>query len=185
MFRKKLIVTALGGLLTGGTVSLPAWAEDGAATAGAPDAKPAQQAPDDAATAAPKAARANRTTAARETNLGTVTVTARRRKESIQDVPVAVSALSGDAIKYNELRVINDVTKYVPNFTGQSTEGRERPRWFMRGVGSNDPSDLSLSPIGVYFDDVYINSVFGQGFPLFDLDRIEVLRGPQGTLWGK
>ncbi|AMU11928.1 MULTISPECIES: TonB-dependent receptor [Burkholderia] len=185
MFRKKLIVTALGGLLTGGAVSLPAWAEDGAATAGAPDAQPAQQASDDAAAAAPKAVRANRGAAARETNLGTVTVTARRRKESIQDVPVAVTALSGDAIRNNELRVINDVTKYVPNFTGQSTEGRERPRWFLRGVGSNDPSDLSLSPIGVYFDDVYINSVFGQGFPLFDLDHIEVLRGPQGTLWGK
>ncbi|WP_233633892.1 hypothetical protein [Burkholderia cenocepacia] len=118
MFRKKLIVTALGGLLTGGAVSLPAWAEDGAATAGAPDAQPAQQASDDAAAAAPKAVRANRGAAARETNLGTVTVTARRRKESIQDVPVAVTALSGDAIRNNELRVINDVTKYVPNFTG-------------------------------------------------------------------
>ena len=96
----------------------------------APDAKPAQQGADDAAAAAPKAARATRGTAAHETNLGTVTVTARRRKESIQDVPVAVSALSGDTIKNNELRVVNDVTKYVPNFTGQSTEGRERPRWF-------------------------------------------------------
>ena len=72
--------------------------------------------------------RIRRGAAARETNLGTVTVTARRRKESIQDVPVAVTALSGDAIRNNELRVINDVTKYVPNFTGQSTEGRERPR---------------------------------------------------------
>ena len=111
----------------------------------APDAKPAQQGADDAAAAAPKAARATRGTAAHETNLGTVTVTARRRKESIQDVPVAVSALSGDTIKNNELRVVNDVTKYVPNFTGQSTEGRERPRWFLRGVGSNDPSDLSLA----------------------------------------
>ena len=155
----KLIVTALG-LLTGAAVSLPAWAEEGAVTA-APDAKPAQQGADDAAAAAPKAARATRGTAAHETNLGTVTVTARRRKESIQDVPVAVSALSGDTIKNNELRVVNDVTKYVPNFTGQSTEGRERPRWFLRGVGSNDPSDLSLA-IGVYFDDVTSTACSGR-----------------------
>ncbi|MYM22716.1 TonB-dependent receptor [Duganella sp. FT135W] len=114
-----------------------------------------------------------------------VTVTATRRAQGIQAAPVAVTALSADTIKDDELRVINDVTRYVPNFTGQSTEGRERPRWFLRGVGSNDPSTTSLSPVGFYADDVYINSVFGQGTPLFDVGRIEVLRGPQGTLWGK
>jgi iron complex outermembrane receptor protein len=114
-----------------------------------------------------------------------VIVTATRRAQGIQAAPVAVTAIGADTIKEDELRVINDVTRYVPNFTGQSTEGRERPRWFLRGVGSNDPSTTSLSPVGFYSDDVYINSVFGQGTPLFDVARIEVLRGPQGTLWGK
>jgi iron complex outermembrane receptor protein len=114
-----------------------------------------------------------------------VMVTATRRAQGIQQAPVAVTAIGGDTVQADELRVINDITRYVPNFTGQSTEGRERPRWFLRGVGSNDPSTTSLSPVGFYADDVYINSVFGQGTPLFDLARVEVLRGPQGTLWGK
>ncbi|MBM3114589.1 TonB-dependent receptor [Jeongeupia naejangsanensis] len=117
--------------------------------------------------------------------LSSVVVTALRREQGIQDVPVAVTALGGAEIRNDELRTVNDITRYVPNFNGQSTEGRERPRWFLRGVGSNDPSPTSLSPIGFYLDDVYLNNVFGQGVPLFDLDRVEVLRGPQGTLWGK
>lgn len=183
MYKRKALVVALGGILSGGLMSTPASAADSAANNVA-DSAPAQAATPASGTSANKAVRKD-ARAQHVTSLGTVTVTARRRKESIQEVPVAVTAISGDAIKNNELRVVNDITKYVPNFSGQSTEGRERPRWFLRGVGSNDPSDLSLSPIGVYFDDVYINSVFGQGFPLFDLDHIEVLRGPQGTLWGK
>lgn len=181
MFKRKTLVVALGGVLAGGVLISPAWAADNTSTGAAGGASADAAGP--AVQGKPKAKNANKAVA--DTNLGTVTVTARRRKESIQEVPVAVTALSGDSIKNNELRVVNDITRYVPNFTAQSTEGRERPRWFLRGVGSNDPSDLSLSPIGVYFDDVYINSVFGQGFPLFDLDHIEVLRGPQGTLWGK
>jgi iron complex outermembrane receptor protein len=181
MFKRKTLVVALGGVLAGGVLISPAWAVDNASTGAAGGASADAAGP--AVQGKPKAKNANKAVA--DTNLGTVTVTARRRKESLQEVPVAVTALSGDSIKNNELRVVNDITRYVPNFTAQSTEGRERPRWFLRGVGSNDPSDLSLSPIGVYFDDVYINSVFGQGFPLFDLDHLEVLRGPQGTLWGK
>ena len=134
------------------------------------DAPPAA----DAAAAAPEGAEVQQ-----------VVVTATRRAVGIQQAPVAVSVIGGDTVQADELRVINDITHYVPNFTGQSTEGRERPRWFLRGIGSNDPSTTSLSPIGFYVDDVYINSVFGQGTPLFDLQRVEVLRGPQGTLWGK
>lgn len=177
MFKRKTLVVALGGVLASGLFVSPVWAADNSAADNVADKT------DATVQAKPKAASPRK--AAPVTSLGAVTVTARRRKESIQEVPVAVTALSGDTIRSNELRVINDITKFVPNFTAQSTEGRERPRWFLRGVGSNDPSDLSLSPIGVYFDDVYINSVFGQGFPLFDLDNIQVLRGPQGTLWGK
>jgi iron complex outermembrane receptor protein len=165
MFKQKTILIALGGALASS-----AWL---AGTAHAADASGSDASPPAAASGTA------------DTTLPTVTVTARRRQEALQDVPEAVTAISGNTISKNELRVVNDITKYVPNFTAQSTEGRERPRWFLRGVGSNDPSDLSLSPIGVYFDDVYINNVFAQGFPLFDLDHIEVLRGPQGTLWGK
>lgn len=115
----------------------------------------------------------------------TVNVTAQRRSQQIQKVPIAVTAIGGKDLDSESIQVANDVVKYVPNFNADSTEGRERPRWFLRGIGNNDPSNLSLSPIAVYVDDVYWNNVFAQGFPLFDLQRIEVLRGPQGTLWGK
>ncbi len=73
----------------------------------------------------------------------------------------------------------------MPNASASATDGRTRPRWFLRGVGTNDTGANTVSPIGIYNDDVYINNVYLQGFPLFDVDHVEVLRGPQGTLWGK
>lgn len=113
-------------------------------------------------------------------------VTARRRSENVQDVPVAITAISGVAIASAEqIKTANDITALVPNASASATDGRTRPRWFLRGVGTNDTGANTVSPIGIYNDDVYINNVYLQGFPLFDLDHVEVLRGPQGTLWGK
>ncbi len=78
----------------------------------------------------------------------------------------------------------SDITRLVPNLYGNPTGGRAaRPRWFLRGVGVNTSS--LVSPIGVYFDEVYYSNLDLHSFPLFDLERVEVLRGPQGTLWGK
>jgi len=119
------------------------------------------------------------------TSLGSVVVTAERRTENIQTVPLAITAVSGDRIRDLDIRASSDIPRAVPNMSAATTEGRSRPRWFIRGIGQNDTSSNAVSPVGVYFDEVYENFALAQAFPLFDLERVEVLRGPQGTLWGK
>jgi iron complex outermembrane receptor protein len=114
-----------------------------------------------------------------------ILVTATKRSESIQDVPTAITAVSGDALEKQQIRSASEIVRLIPNASAALTESRNRPRWFIRGVGSNDPAANVVNPIGVYFDEVYVNSPFFQAFPVFDLERVEVLRGPQGTLWGK
>lgn len=117
--------------------------------------------------------------------LGSVVVTAQKRTETVQEVPASITAVSGEEIRKDDLRTANDAIRYVPNAQASITEGRARPRWFIRGVGINDPATNVVSPIGVYNDEVYQGNSLLQAFPLFDLERVEVLRGPQGTLWGK
>ncbi|MEH8016571.1 TonB-dependent receptor [Rheinheimera muenzenbergensis] len=115
-----------------------------------------------------------------------IMVTAQRREESLQEVPLAITAISGDFLRSADaIRTANDVVQFVPNASASATDGRTRPRWFLRGVGTNDVGANTVSPIGIYNDDVYLNNVYIQGFPLFDLQQVEVLRGPQGSLWGK
>ncbi|WP_380872004.1 TonB-dependent receptor [Sphingomonas sp. DBB INV C78] len=116
---------------------------------------------------------------------GEIIVTAGKREENIQDVPAAITAVGGDALERQDIRSAAEVVRLIPNASAAQTESRSRPRWFIRGVGSNDPAANVVNPIGVYFDEVYVNSPFFQAFPVFDLERVEVLRGPQGTLWGK
>ena len=121
-----------------------------------------------------------------EPTLASVVVTAQKREEKLQDVPLAISVLGGDNLgKTESFKTANDITQLIPNASASATDGRTRPRWFLRGIGTNETAANTVSPIGVYNDDVYLNNVYIQGFPLFDIDRVEVLRGPQGTLWGK
>jgi len=114
-----------------------------------------------------------------------IVVSATKRAESVQDVPVAVTALSGEMLKDLGLPDAMAVASQTPNLYAESPYGRMAPRFNLRGVGTNDYTSTTVSAVGVYFDDVFINSNIGQGVPIFDLDRVEVLRGPQGTLWGK
>lgn len=115
-----------------------------------------------------------------------VTVSAEKREESIQDVPQAITAIRGRDITFLDIDSPNDLGRLVPNFSAQSSSGRgAKPRWFIRGMGSNDPSVNLESAVGVYQDEVYVGLPAAQNFPIFDLERVEVLRGPQGTLWGK
>ena len=115
-----------------------------------------------------------------------VLVTARRREEKAQDVPIAITNLSGNFLREHEdIRLAQDVVSFAPNVNAAATDGRERPRWFIRGVGTNNTDANGVSQIGVYRDEVYIANVYAQAFPLFDQERVEVLSGPQGTLWGK
>lgn len=118
--------------------------------------------------------------------VASVVVTAQRRLEKLQEVPVAITAISGENLLRAEgFRTANDITQLIPNASASATDGRTRPRWFLRGIGTNETAASTVSPIGIYNDDVYLNNVYIQGFPLFDTERVEVLRGPQGTLWGK
>jgi len=117
--------------------------------------------------------------------LGEVTVTASRRKENAQRVPSAITVLSGRRlIDQNIGRSAGEVLNFVPNASA-GTQFHGRPRWWIRGVGTGQQQLDLTNPVGFYQDQVYMNNSTSTGFPLFDLERVEVLRGPQGTLWGK
>ncbi|MBF8732644.1 TonB-dependent receptor [Pseudomonas guariconensis] len=117
--------------------------------------------------------------------LSKVVVTAQKREETVQEVPASISVLSGDKIRDTSLQSANEVTRFIPNASAGTTEGHGRPRWWIRGLGTGDQGANTVSPVGIYVDDVYIANISATGFPLFDQERVEVLRGPQGTLWGK
>lgn len=117
--------------------------------------------------------------------LQTVTVTAQKREQKAQDVATSISVLSGkDILESGIGRSANEVLNYVPNASA-GTQQHGRPRWWIRGVGAGQQQLDFPNPVGFYQDDVYISNASATGFPLFDLARVEVLRGPQGTLWGK
>lgn len=115
-----------------------------------------------------------------------VTVTARRREESLQDVPVAITALTAEQLLEQNVRTLEDVTAYAPNIkvnAGRATTSTINA--YIRGVGQNDPLWGFEPGVGIYLDDVYIARPQGALLDVYDVERIEVLRGPQGTLYGK
>lgn len=114
-----------------------------------------------------------------------IVVTAQRREQRLQDVPTAVTALSGGLFSVGGIgRSANEVLNLVPNASA-GTQQHGRPRWWIRGVGAGQQQLDLANPVGFYLDDVYISNASATGIPLFDIERVEVLRGPQGTLWGK
>ena len=122
-----------------------------------------------------------------ETMLETVVVTAEFRQQSAQDTPIALSALSGDALERRNARDIADASNFSPNVSlsrGAAGFG-QMAGVFIRGVGQADPHFAVEPGVGVYVDDVYYGVLTGAVFELLDTDRVEVLRGPQGTLAGK
>lgn len=114
-----------------------------------------------------------------------VTVTASRRSESMQQVPIAVTALTGTALQERRVQTVMDVAYQVPNLQIKTGAGAVNPTIFIRGIGFNDFNANATGAVGVYVDDVYMGSPAGQLFQFFDLERVEVLRGPQGTLYGR
>ncbi|MBL8265873.1 TonB-dependent receptor [Steroidobacter sp.] len=119
-------------------------------------------------------------------SIESVTVTARRREESLQDVPVAISALTADQLQTQNVRTLEDMTAFAPNIkinAGRATSSTINA--YIRGVGQNDPLWGFEPGVGIYIDDVYIARPQGALLDVYDVERIEVLRGPQGTLYGK
>ncbi|MET3665742.1 TonB-dependent receptor [Caulobacter sp. 1776] len=118
-----------------------------------------------------------------------VVVTARRREERLQDTPVAVTALAGEALESRGVDSVDQIAKFAPSirFDGAAalSGGNYNATVFVRGVGQNDFAIFSDPGVGVYVDGVYYARSIGGTLDAFDVSRIEVLRGPQGTLFGK
>jgi iron complex outermembrane receptor protein len=114
-----------------------------------------------------------------------IVVTAQKREQSLNDVSVTVAAIGGDQIE--QLRVGNmvDLTNVVPGLDITNSIGGTNPRISLRGVGLNDFNPNNNPSVGVYVDEVFQVSPATLGFMMFDLDRVEVLKGPQGTLYGR
>jgi len=118
--------------------------------------------------------------------LETVTVTARRREESLRDVPVAVTAMTAAKLEALDVKNLGDLQGQVPNLTIYAARGSNTTlTTFIRGVGQADPLWGVDPGVGIYLDDVYVARPQGALLDVFDTQRIEVLRGPQGTLYGK
>ncbi|MCE7795405.1 TonB-dependent receptor [Sphingobium sufflavum] len=115
-----------------------------------------------------------------------IVVTAQRRSQSLLDVPLAISAIGGDTLANKGISNSASLATAVPNLQVSSPYGSTQPNFSLRGISvANEYNSNQASPVGVYIDDVYIAARTSHGMGLFDLDRIEVLRGPQGTLFGR
>ncbi|MET0375277.1 MAG: TonB-dependent receptor plug domain-containing protein, partial [Rhizorhabdus sp.] len=115
-----------------------------------------------------------------------IVVTARRREESLIDVPISVTAISGDALARQGAVDITALQDKTPNMTLQVARGSNSTLIaFIRGIGQQDPVWGFEPGVGLYVDDVYIARPQGAVLDIFDIDRVEVLRGPQGTLYGR
>jgi iron complex outermembrane recepter protein len=113
-------------------------------------------------------------------------VTARRREESLKDVPVAVTAVTGERLEATGAADITTLQQSTPNLTVQVARGSNSTLIsFIRGVGQQDPLWGFEPGVGLYVDDVYIARPQGAVLDIFDIERMEVLRGPQGTLYGR
>lgn len=113
-----------------------------------------------------------------------ITITAQRRAQSIQDVPIAVSAFDEDALRESAIAGIEGVADRTPGFTMTEFNIGE-PQLYIRGVGSTSDSAAGDPSVAVSVDEVYIGRAGGSAISFFDLERVEVLRGPQGTLYGR
>jgi iron complex outermembrane receptor protein len=163
------------------SISLGAVALAGPALA--QDADAAQTAASDAqaAAAAAPAADANATGGDQD-----IIVTARRRNEVLQDVPIAVTAYTGAQLERKGAIDITEIAQTTPNVTLEVSRGTNTTlSAFIRGVGQQDPVAGFEQGVGIYLDDVYLNRPQGAVLDIYDVERVEVLRGPQGTLYGR
>ena len=154
---RALLLAGAAGLVT---FAAPAMAQDSAADAAADDVAAEEE--------------------------GTIYVTARRREERLIDVPLSVTALSGDDLIKQGVQDIVAVAQQVPNITLEVSRGTNTTLTaFIRGVGQQDPVAGFEAGVGLYVDDVYLNRPQAAVLDVYDVERIEVLRGPQGTLYGR
>lgn len=114
-----------------------------------------------------------------------IVVTAQKREQSLADVGITVNAFSSAAIVENRILTSQDIAAHVPNLTVVNQLSTSLPTYHIRGVGLNDFVSNNTSTVGIYADGVFQTSPAMHGFQLFDLERVEALKGPQGTLYGR
>ena len=125
------------------------------------------------------------TSASAEAMLEEIVVTARRREETLADLPLSVAAITADAMQAQGVYDIMDITNFVPNVNFTHTSRRAITALYIRGIGNSSPIPLRATGAGVYIDGHYLPNTVGQMLNTVDIERIEVMRGPQGTLFGK
>ncbi len=124
--------------------------------------------------------------AAKDSGLEVIEVTARKSLETLQTVPVAVTSIGTEQLAQNGISVVTEIQQFSPNTTLQSSRGTNSTLTaFIRGVGQEDPLWGYEPGVGIYVDDVYLARPQGAVLDIIDVERIEVLRGPQGSLYGK
>ncbi len=119
--------------------------------------------------------------------LDEIIVTAQKREQSLQDVPASVSAISGDSINdyLGSGENIRALAGRVPSLQVESSNGRTQPRFYLRGLGNPDFDVNANQPVAMVFDEISLENNVLRSLPLFDIKRIEVVKGPQGTLFGR
>ena len=116
-----------------------------------------------------------------------IIVTAQKRVQTLQDVPASVSAISGDTVRdyLGSAENVRALANRVPSLQIESSNGRTQPRLYIRGLGNIDFDNNASQPVGMVFDDIFLENNVLRSLPLFDIERVEVLAGPQGTLFGR
>jgi iron complex outermembrane receptor protein len=130
--------------------------------------------------------RASAPEASAPTDSADIVVTAQRRSESLQRVPIAITAISGVLQKELQIASVSSLVSVTPNLRVETPMGTNAfPRIFLRGLGTTEFAPNATSAVAIYRDEVIENNLYLQGLPAYDVERLEVLRGPQGTLFGK
>jgi len=123
--------------------------------------------------------------AAAQSMLEEIVVTARRREETLADLPLSVASISSDAMQAQGIYNIDNLGDFIPNLTFTNTDRRHVKAIYIRGIGNDSPISIRPSGTGLYLDGQYLPNTMGQMMSTVDIERVEVLRGPQGTLFGK
>src|SRR6185369_9043226 len=153
--------------------STSAWAQTGSTAPGSQTPPPAPATPTPGA-------------AATDNQVEQIIVTAQRRRERAQDVPIAISVFSGEQLQARGVTNALQLGQYVPNLVAQNNTGiGSANAYFLRGLGSTETIATFDPPVGTYVDDIYLSRQNANNLALFDVARVEVLRGPQGTLFGR
>lgn len=147
----------------------------------------AQQAPAASPSPSPAASAAAKKAAAEANKVESITVTtARRRGEEIQDVPVSVTTITAQGLQNQQIVDLEGLNLSIPNVTiVRNTGTNVGAQVYIRGVGNDDSAFNIEPPVGMYLDDVYMGRQIGAMLDVLDFERIEFLRGPQGTLYGR